>query len=40
MRVRVISRLDCTPSASINCSSPSLWKFTRPPASGIHNCTP
>ena len=40
IRVRVISRLDCTPRESISCSSPSAAKFTRPPASGIHSCTP
>jgi hypothetical protein len=34
--VRVISRLDCSPSASISCS----WSSpppTGPPASGIHS---
>ena len=40
MLVRVISRLDDSPSTVIVCSSCSLAKSTRPPASGIHNWIP
>ena len=38
--VRVTSRFDDSPSIVIVCSSCSEAKSTRPPASGIHSCTP
>ena len=39
-RVRVISRLDDSPSASMVCSWSSACQSTRPPTSGIHSETP
>jgi hypothetical protein len=39
IRVRAISRLDWTPSASIVSSCLSPWKSTGPPASGSHSWT-
>jgi len=39
-RVRVISRLDDSPSATIVCSWSSACQSTRPPTSGIHSETP
>jgi hypothetical protein len=37
MLVRVISRFDDKPSASIVCSWSSACQSTRPPTSGIHS---
>jgi len=38
--VRMISRLDCQPRASIICSWPSALKSIRPPVSGVHSWMP
>ena len=40
IRVRVISRLDDSPSASMVCSWSSACQSTRPPTSGIHSAMP
>jgi len=40
MLVRVISRLDDSPSIVMVFSSCSDVKSTEPPASGVHSCTP
>jgi hypothetical protein len=40
MLVRATSRFDDSPSPVIARSSCSEAKSTRPPASGIHSCTP